>query len=345
MAHPAYSMAITSDRYDLAWEASVLSALPDMTVSLTAASCGSEDDLIEATRHADAILLTSRDAITARVVGELQRCKVISRYAVGIDHIDLQAATERGIIVTHVPDYCTSEVADHAMALILALNRRIVELDRDLHEGAWTRNAYHTNRILRGPIAPLREQTLGLIGLGRIGAAVAKRAAPFGLRITAADPHLSADEIKRRGAEPVDMQTLAREAGIISIHCPLLPETTRLIDAAWLSLLQPSAVLVNTARGAVIDLEALAEALREGCLAAAALDVVDPEPLPEDSELFALPNVILSPHAAYYSERSVKTVRAEALDSAIRVLRGQFPRTIANPEVVDHLSLARYQLA
>jgi D-3-phosphoglycerate dehydrogenase len=342
MTKPAFNMVITSDRYDLLWEEQTLASLPDMAVELTTAQCEGEDDFIEATREADAILLTSRDAITPRVVSALDRCRVISRYAVGIDRIDLEAATRKGIVVTYVPDYCTAEVADHALALILALNRRIVELDRELRTGAWLRNAYHTTRILHGPVPPLREQTLGIIGIGRIGSQVARRAAPFGMRVLAADPYLTRGEIAERGAEPVDMQTLAREADIVSIHCPLTTETTGLIDRNWLALLKPAAVVVNTARGSVIELDDLVEALQQGRIAGAALDVVHPEPLPEHSPLYAMPNVILTPHSAYYSERSILRVREDALDGALRVLRGQFPRTVANPEVMALLDLAPY---
>jgi D-3-phosphoglycerate dehydrogenase len=228
------------------------------------------------------------------------------------------------------------------MALILSLNRRIIDLDRELRAGAWVRNAYHTTRILRGPVPPLREQTLGIIGLGRIGTEVARRAAPFGLRVLAADPCLPDEEIGRRGAEPVDIETLARESDIVSLHCPLTADTVGMIDDQWLAMLKPSAMIVNTARGPIIDLESLIATLQDGRIAGAALDVVHPEPLPEDSPLYAMPNVILTPHAAYYSERSIVRVREEALDGALRVLRGQFPRTVANLAVMASLDLAPY---
>jgi D-3-phosphoglycerate dehydrogenase len=239
-----------------------------------------------------------------------------------------------------VPDYCTAEVADHALALILALNRRIVELDSALRQGAWIKHSYHTRRILRGPVPPLRELTLGLVGLGRIGRAIAERARPFGLRVVASDPYISPEVFQDYGATPLPLDDLLQQSDIVSLHCPLTPETRGLIGERALSLMKPSAVLVNTARGPVVDIPAVIAALQECRIAGAALDVTDPEPLPEDSPLYRLPNVILTPHAAYYSERSVEIVRRETLFEALRVLRGQRPRTVANPAVLSRVHLA-----
>ncbi len=336
---PRYTMVITSNRYELDWEEQFLGGLDDMSVDLRAGVCRTEDDLIALAHDADALLISSREPITRRVIEALPRCRVISRYAVGIDHIDLDAAAERGIVVTHVPDYCTAEVADHALALILALNRRIVELDTSLRQGAWVKHSYHTRRILRGPVPPLRELTLGLVGLGRIGRAVADRARPFGLRLVATDPYVDPAVFEDYGVTPLALDELLQQADIVSLHCPLTPETRGLIGERALSLMKPSAVLVNTARGPVVDIPAVTAALQERRIAGAALDVADPEPLPEDSPLYRLPNVILTPHAAYYSERSVEIVRQEALFEALRVLRGQRPRTVANPAVLGRVRL------
>ena len=226
---PTYTIAVTSSRYDLEWEAKQLAALEDMQIELRAGPCPTEDDLIALARDADAVLISSREPITRRVVENLPRCKVITRHAVGIDRIDLDAAAEHGIVVTHVPDYCTAEVADHAMSLILALNRRIVAFDHDLRRGAWREHRHMMDRILRGPIPPLRELTLGIVGIGRIGSAVAARARPFGLTIVAADPYVAPDEVRNRGAEPVSLDDLLARADIVSLHCPLTPETRGLI--------------------------------------------------------------------------------------------------------------------
>jgi len=258
---------------------------------------------------------------------------------VGLDNVDLEAAADAGIVVTHYPGYCTSEVADHALAMILALNRRIVEQDRSLREGAWVEHGPSTRRILRGPIQPLREQTLGIVGFGRIGQAVAARAKPFNLTIVAADPYIDPEVMVAAGVEPATLEELLRRSDIVTLHTPLTPETRGLIDAAALALMKPTAVLVNTARGPIIDLPALAQALQEEKIAGAALDVVDPEPLPADSPFYRMSNVILTPHSAYYSERSVDVVRRETLLEALQVLRGKRPRTVANPAVLDKVTL------
>ena len=286
------------------------------------------------------MLVSTREAITRRVLENIPRVKVISRYGVGLDNVDLDAAADVGIVVTHYPGYCTPEVADHALAMILALNRRIVEQDRSLREGAWVEHGPATRRILRGPIQPLREQTLGIVGFGRIGQAVAARAKPFGVTIIAADPYLDPETIRAAGVEPVTLEELLRRADIVTLHTPLTPETRGLIDAAALALMKPTAVIVNTSRGPIIDLPALARALQEERLAGAALDVVDPEPLPAEAPFYRMPNVILTPHSAYYSERSVDVVRRETLHEALQVLRGKRPRTVANPAVLEKVTLA-----
>jgi D-3-phosphoglycerate dehydrogenase len=298
--------------------------------------------MIELARGADVLLVSSREPVTRRVIENIPGVKLICRQSVGYDLVDLEAATDHGIIVSHCPDYCTAEVADHAMALLLSLNRRIVEFNEDLHNGKWNEFTYMTRSIMRGPIPPLRQQTLGIVGLGRIGRMVAERAKPFGLRIIAADPYLSEDEIATRGAEPVSLDELLGESDLITLHTPLNDETRGLIGERALSLVKPSAMLVNTSRGPVVDLDALVTALTEGRLAAAGLDVVYPEPLPEDSVLYKLPNVILTPHAAYYSEQSIKQVRIDTLEAGLRVLRGQLPRTVVNPAVLPKVDLSAY---
>jgi D-3-phosphoglycerate dehydrogenase len=208
-----------------------------------------------------------------------------------------------------------------------------------LRAGAWVEYGPATRSILRGPVQPLREQTLGIIGFGRIGQAVAARAKPFGVTIIAADPYIDPEIIRGAGAEPVTLEELLERSDIVTIHSPLTPETRGLIDGAALARMKPSAVIVNTARGPIIDLPALAKALQAGAIAGAALDVVDPEPLAANSPFYGLPNVILTPHSAYYSERSVDVVRRETLFEALKVLRGKRPLTVANPAVLERVSL------
>jgi D-3-phosphoglycerate dehydrogenase len=336
---PRFSLVVTSDRYDTDWELSKLSQVDDIDIDLRGGSVENEDELISLAGGADALLISSREAITPRVLDSLANCRVISRYAVGLDNIDLEGAADRGIVVTQSPDYCTNEVADHTLALILALNRRIVEFDQDLRAGAWVDHQYKMDRILRGPILPLREQTLGIIGFGRIGRAVAMRAAAFGLTLLVADPYIEPSVAAEHRATLVSLGELLETADIVSLHCPLTIETEGLIGAAEFGLMKPTAVLVNTARGPVVDLDAAMQALTSRRISAAALDVVYPEPLPLDSPLYKLSNVLLTPHAAYYSERSRQLVRIDTLNGALAVLRGRRPRTIANPKVLERVSL------
>jgi D-3-phosphoglycerate dehydrogenase len=343
-ANGTFNVIVTSDRYGnethgLELEQELVAAVTDLNVALYGRASTTEDELILVAQDADAMLVSTREAITRRVLENIPRVKVISRYGVGLDNVDLEAAADAGIVVTHYPGYCTSEVADHALAMILALNRRIVEQDRALREGAWVEHGPATRRILRGPIQPLREQTLGIIGFGRIGQAVAARAKPFGVTIIAADPYVDPEIIRGAGAEPVSLEELLARSDIATIHTPLTPETRGLIDATALERMKPNAVLVNTARGPIIDLSALARALQDGIIAGAALDVVDPEPLVAGSPFYGMPNVILTPHSAYYSERSVDVVRRETLLEALQVLRGKRPRTVANSSVLSKVTL------
>lgn len=340
-----FTVVITSDRYGadsvgLDRERNLLDQFPRLSVEVRGEPSSSEDELIEIGHGADAILVSTREAITRRVCDNIPRVKVISRYGVGLDNVDLDAATDNGIVVTHYPQYCTSEVADHAMSLLLALNRRIVELDHDLREGAWAQRGAATTQILRGPVPALRTLTLGIVGFGRIGRAVARRAAPFGLRLLVSDPYVEDDAVRAAGVEAVSLEALLEAADLVTLHCPLTPETRGIIGAAELARMKDEAAIVNTARGPLVDLDALTSVLKERPAFRAALDVVYPEPLPVESPLSSLPNVILTPHSAYYSIQSVETVRNETFLAAIAVLRGVLPPTVANPDVLERVSLA-----
>jgi D-3-phosphoglycerate dehydrogenase / 2-oxoglutarate reductase len=196
------------------------------------------------------------------------------------------------------------------------------------------------NRLSRGSISPIREMTVGIVGIGRIGSEVAKRLAPFGCRLIAHDPLLDDGAIRAKDAEPVSFERLLEESDVVTLHLPLTPDSHNLMNAAAFARMKPSAMLVNTARGRIVDLEAAAEALANGTIAGAALDVVHPEPLPLDSPLYKLQNVILTPHAAYYSERSVEIIRSETLMAAVDVLLGRTPKVVANPAVLARVELA-----
>lgn len=343
MAGP-FKIVLTSDRYNnevdsLALEYQLLADNSDLEIELQTISGEDMEEVIAAADGADVLMASTRESFSRDVLERLKTIKVLSRYGVGLDNVDLDAAAELGIVVTHYPAYCTAEVADHALSLILALNRRIVWLDRELKAGAWVRHGRATGEILHTKIEPLREQTLGIIGLGRIGKLVAERARPFGLTILVHDPYIDPATAPDY-VTLVELNDLLARADIVTLHCPLTPETRGLINAERLSLMKPSAYLVNTARGPIIDLDALVVTLQAGGLAGAGLDVVDPEPLPEDSPLYKMDNVILTPHSAYYSERSVDIVRRQTLLQALRVLRGQQPEVVANPAVLDRVSLA-----
>ena len=325
-----FTIVVTSDRYGnetagLELEQEMIAAVDDIPVRLVSRASVSEDDLIEAAADADALLVSTREAITRRVLEHLPRTRVISRYGVGLDNVDLDAAAEQGIVVTHYPGYCTSEVADHALALILALNRRIVEQDRSLREGAWVQHGPATRTILRGPIQPLREQTLGIVGFGRIGKAVAERARPFGVTMLAADPYVEPAAVAAHGVEPVGLPELLARTDIVTLHCPLTPETRGIIGAGELARMKPTAVLVNTARGPVVDETALVSALRSGAIAGAALDVFEREPIVTD-ELLELENVVLTPHIAS-ATRETRHAMGMLVVSALRaaLLEGRVP--------------------
>ncbi len=345
MAKPV-KVVVTSDRYGnettgLELEREMATRFPDLDIDLVGAAARTEDDLIRIAQDADALLVSTRESVSRRVLENIPSVKVISRYGVGLDNVDLEAAADVGIVVTHYPGYCTSEVADHAMALLLAVNRRIVEQDRDLHDGAWEKFGSATGGILRGPVPPLRQLSLGIIGFGRIGQALADRARPFGMRLLVADPYVSPGVVEASGAELLPLETLLPQVDLLTIHCPLTPETRGLINAERLSRMKPDASIINTARGPIVDLDALAAHLRQNPGARAALDVVYPEPLSTDHPLYALQNVIHTPHSAYYSEQSVITVRTETFSEAMTVLMGKLPRTVANPSVLDKVSLER----
>ncbi len=282
----------------------------------------SEDDVIAVAHDADAIILQYAP-ISGRVLDGLPRCRVAVRYGVGVDTVDLAAATERGVVVANVPDYCMEEVSDHALAMGLALWRGVVLYDRAIRGGTW-------NATMKTPMTRLRGKVVGVIGLGRIGACFAKKAAGVGMTVIGCDPYLTAWP---QGVRQVSLQELLKEADLISLHLPLNAETKHLIDEAALHLLKPTALLVNTARGGLVDTEALCRALQEGRIGGAALDTLEREPIPADSPLLSYPNVILTPHAGWYSDQSVVDLKRKTAEAAIAVLRGRRPYSPVNPDV------------
>ena len=282
-----------------------------------------EDALVEQARDADAIL-TLDEPFTARVIEQLRSCRVISRFGIGVDRVDVEAATRRGIVVANVPDYCVDEVSDHALALLLAIARRTHALDAAVRAGTWD------TPTVAGDVRRLRGQLLGIVGFGRLGRRLAEKARALGLGVLAHDPYVEEGEVRARGAEPVTLRELLERSDWISLHLPLTEETRHLIDAEALRRMKPTAVLLNTARGAVVDQDALVAALREGRLRGAGLDVLEREPPAPDDQLLALDNVVVTSHAAFYSVEALAEMRRTAVENVVRVLTGRPPLFAVN---------------
>jgi D-3-phosphoglycerate dehydrogenase / 2-oxoglutarate reductase len=281
--------------------------------------------ILDAARDADAVL-TTYAKITADIIQKLTRCRVIGRFGVGVDNVDIAAATNAGIVVTRVPDYCVDEVSDHTIALLLALVRKIPASNARTQAGSWEMRAVV-------PIYRLRGTVLGLLAFGRIPQLVASKAQAFGMRVVTHDPYVSKQATESAGVEQVEFDELLRISDYISIHAPLLPATHHLFNGDVFRRMKPSAYLINTARGPIVDEAALADALDQGHLAGAALDVMEREP-PSGSRLFGRDNVIVTPHTAYYSEESLIDLQTKAAEEVVRVLSGQAPRNPVNPEAL-----------
>ncbi len=281
--------------------------------------------ILEIARDADAVL-TTYAKVTADMISQLTRCRVIARFGIGVDNVDIPAATKAGIVVTRVPDYCLDEVSDHTMALLLALVRKIPASNARTQSGRWEMRAVV-------PIHRLRGTVLGLVAFGQIPQLVAPKAQAFGIRVVTYDPYVSKQTVADAGVRPVDFDELVRISDYISIHTPLLPVTRHLFNADVFRRMKPGAYLINTARGPIIDEVALAAALDRSELAGAALDVMEQEP-PAGSPLFGRDNVIITPHTSFYSEESLVDLQTKAAEEVLRVLSGQAPRNPVNPEVV-----------
>jgi len=288
--------------------------------------CRSEEELIRNCEDADALLVTYAP-VSRHVIEKLKQCQVISVFAIGLDMVDVQAATEAKIPVTNVPDYCIEEVCDHTMALLLAAARKVVNYHRTvIQDKQWVHQ-------LGKPIYRLREKSLGLIGFGKIPRAVAKRAQSFGLRVMAYDPYVMQKDFDHAGVIKAEIDDMLSQADFVSIHTPLTPETKELLNIDRLKLMKPSAVVINTSRGPIIEENALVRALKEGSIAGAALDVLQIEPPEEDNPLMNMENVILTPHAGFYSEEAIESLRSTAATAVRNVLMGQKPDNMVNPEV------------
>jgi D-3-phosphoglycerate dehydrogenase len=292
-----------------------------------------EDELIEACAGVDVILTENSDTlVTPRVIAGLRACRGVVHYGVGVDSIDVAAATENGIVVANAAAYCTEEVSDHAVALLLAGARRLLPMDRTIRAGGWS------DFPRDGPLLRISNLTLGLIGLGRIARATARKMSGFRLRILAADPYLPSPA-EEPGVERVTLEQLLAESDLISIHVPLTRETRGLIGEAAFRVMKPTAILVNTSRGKVVDQDALVRALEEKRISGAGLDVMAEEPLPASSPLRQFGNVIFTPHFGSESLQALRDLHLIVAESAAALLQGYWPPFPVNPGVRPRLPL------
>ena len=283
-----------------------------------------EDTLAELARGTAAMLVCYAPISDRILEAAAPDCRVVARYGIGYDNVPIDTATRLGIVVTNVPDYCLDEVADHTMALLLAMARRVVAASFDVREGGWA--------VPQTGIHRLQGRRLALLGLGRIGRRVAQRAAAFGLRVTGYDPYLPSSSIE--GIERAEaLETALAEADFVSLHAPLTEETRHLIGERTIAMMRRAPVIVNTSRGGLVDLEALTAALDDGRVSAAALDVTEPEPLPAGHPLRRHPRALVTPHMAFYSAEAQVELQRRAAEGVARGLRGEPPRCPVNPQV------------
>jgi len=282
-----------------------------------------EEDLIRACREADG-LLNQYALLTRRVLENLPKCKVVSRYGVGVDSVDLRAATDLGIIVANVPDYCMDEVSSQTISMILTLIRKTAFFDQKVKSGQW-------DFRLGIPIYRTRGKTLGLVGCGKIGLEVAKRISAFGVRVMAFDPYIPK---AAQGIELTDLDTLLKESDFISVHCPLNESTRHLIGEKEFQKMAKKPLFINTSRGPIIDEIALIQALEEGRISGAGLDVLEKEPPDLQNPLLKMENVILSPHVSFYSVESISELKRRTAENVSAVLLGKLPKSVVNREVL-----------
>ncbi|MGG0843981.1 C-terminal binding protein [Peribacillus simplex] len=279
------------------------------------AQCKTEEEVIELAKDADAIL-NQYAPVSRRVIASLENAKIISRYGVGVNTIDLDAAKEKGITVANVPDYGMEEVSNHALALLLSWARKVTLLNNEVKRGNW-------DFKVGVPIHRFNEQTVGVLGFGRIPRRFIEKVKPLGFKTAAYDPFVSSAEMAAVGVQKMDLDEIIREADYLSVHVPLIDDTFHLINEERLKQMKRNAVIINTARGPIIDETALSDALERGVIAGAALDVTENEPVRIDSPLLTMDNVIITPHSAWYSEEAMVELRQKAARNIVQVLKGE----------------------
>lgn len=313
---------------DLAFERQ---AAKDLGTELVEFNVSAEEDTINALRDAN-VALVNFAPITDAVLAVMAPGATIVRYGIGYDNVDLEAANARGISVCNVPDYGGDTVADHAVTLSLMLLRKIIQFDRVLASGQWV------SPPELAPILASSQTTVGLLGTGRIGLAVAARLQPFGFTVIAYDPYANKQIVEKQRIELVDIDELFERSNLISLHAPATPQTSKIINAENLAKMQEGSFIVNTARGALVDQDAVLAALESGQLAGVGLDVFDPEPLPESHGLRSHSNAILTPHAAFYSEQSLQNLQRLASEEAVRAGRAEDLRCLVNQPATKTLN-------
>lgn len=305
--------------------------LAGVGAALVVASTGAEEELARLAVDVDGIL-TCWKPVTEKVIRNAALCKAIGRYGIGLDNINIACATELGIVVTNVPSYCVEEVSDHALALILSLARKVTLFDHAVKDGRY-------DLRLGMPIRRLRDSTLGIVGFGKIGQALCRKALGFGFRVIVYSRQLAPPLLQGYEAEPVSFPELLRRSDFVSLHVPLTAETNLLFHDAVFEQMKHTAFLINTSRGGLIDEQALLSALDRGLIAGAALDVLSREPPSAENALIHHPKIIITPHAAFYSEESVLDLQTTAAVQMAEALSAKRPKYIVNPEVLERPTL------
>ncbi|CAN5818097.1 C-terminal binding protein [soil metagenome] len=277
---------------------------------------------LEAVKQADAVMVTLQK-VTGEIINTMQNCRVISRAGTGLDTIDIDTATAKGIWVAYVPDYSIDEVSAHAIALLMVQARGIVPLVQTTRAGKW-------DNMASGPVYRLKDQTLGVVGFGRIGQATAEKGRGLGLKVIVHDPYANQAVVDKMGVRVVDLETLARESDYISLHAPLIDSTKHIVNAQFLAWMKPTAYLINAARGPLIDEDALLQAVRAKQIAGAAIDVLAVEPIDPNNPLLREERILITPHSAWYSEEAKIDLRTRCAEEVVRVLSGEKPRSPVN---------------
>lgn len=305
--------------------------LSKVGADIIVAETGDVEELITYAPKVDGIL-TCWKPVSDTVISQATKCQIIARYGIGLDNIDVGSATENGIIVTNVPAYCVDEVSDHALALILACARKVPLYNNSVKSGTWNQNIGSQMYRLRG-------KNIGIIGFGNIAKTIIPKLIPFGLKVNVYSPRTSTEIIEQNNAVKVTFKELLKTSDFISIHAPLTTETHHMFSREEFRAMKRTSYLINTSRGGIVDTVALSDAVKNGEIAGAGLDVLETEPPDVEETLLDLDNIILTPHAAFISEESILELEVSAATCVVQVLTGKLPDSIVNPSVLERPNL------